>query len=414
VVVLEARTRVGGRVLTQRIESQSSPSPLVVELGAEFVHGLPVETWLLIRKGRLPVYELDGKYLRFDGARLAPAQAIDGQEGVLGRMIDWADCELRNRDASFSDFLLAAGIRGSAARRAVTYVEGFNAAESDVISVASLARQQRAEDAIAGDRLFRLTDGYDQLPEYLYGLFIEAGGRLLLEHTVQQLDWRAGEVLVTGRAVSGTEFRLRARSAIVTVPLGVLQAGAIRISPVPDGILQQARLMAMGSVLRATLSFRSRFWEESSSALQGLSFLFADEGLPAVWWTAAPSPAATMTGWIGGARLVADARHRIATQAHGDLTSWYLEALAKLLGEEEASLRRSLIGCHWHDWDRDALSRGAYSYVPRGAIDASDGMSEPVEHTLFFAGEHTDTSGQWGTVHGALRSGLRAAAQALD
>jgi monoamine oxidase len=35
----------------------------------------------------------------------------------------------------------------------------------------------------------------------------------------------------------------------------------------------------------------------------------------------------------------------------------------------------------------------------------------PVEKTLFFAGEHTDTSGHWGTVHGALRSGYRVAEQ---
>jgi monoamine oxidase len=38
-------------------------------------------------------------------------------------------------------------------------------------------------------------------------------------------------------------------------------------------------------------------------------------------------------------------------------------------------------------------------------------MTLPVADTLFFAGEHTDTTGHWGTVHGALGSGLRAAAQ---
>jgi monoamine oxidase len=40
-------------------------------------------------------------------------------------------------------------------------------------------------------------------------------------------------------------------------------------------------------------------------------------------------------------------------------------------------------------------------------------MSEPVADTLYFAGEHTDTTGHWGTVHAALRSGLRAAQQIL-
>ena len=48
---------------------------------------------------------------------------------------------------------------------------------------------------------------------------------------------------------------------------------------------------------------------------------------------------------------------------------------------------------------------------PAGALDASAKMTEPVDDTLYFAGEHTDTSGHWGTVHGALRSGLRAATQ---
>ena len=40
-------------------------------------------------------------------------------------------------------------------------------------------------------------------------------------------------------------------------------------------------------------------------------------------------------------------------------------------------------------------------------------MTLPAADTLYFAGEHTDTTGHWGTVHGALRSGLRAARQLL-
>jgi monoamine oxidase len=43
--------------------------------------------------------------------------------------------------------------------------------------------------------------------------------------------------------------------------------------------------------------------------------------------------------------------------------------------------------------------------------DASQLMTNPVEETLFFAGEHTDTGGDWGTVHGALSSGIRVTRQ---
>jgi monoamine oxidase len=74
-------------------------------------------------------------------------------------------------------------------------------------------------------------------------------------------------------------------------------------------------------------------------------------------------------------------------------------------------LQKQLLSWHTHDWQADPYAMGAYSYAPAGALDASALMSEPVQDTLYFAGEHTDVSGHWGTVHAALRSGLRAAEQ---
>ena len=61
------------------------------------------------------------------------------------------------------------------------------------------------------------------------------------------------------------------------------------------------------------------------------------------------------------------------------------------------------------DWAGDPYARGAYSYIPVGGLDAPAELAAPVEGRLFFAGEATDTAGDPGTVHGALRSGERAA-----
>jgi len=72
-----------------------------------------------------------------------------------------------------------------------------------------------------------------------------------------------------------------------------------------------------------------------------------------------------------------------------------------------------LTSWHYHDWFADAYARGAYSYVPAGALDAPERMTHPVEDTLYFAGEHTDVTGHWGTVHAALSAGSRAAAAIL-
>jgi monoamine oxidase len=88
--------------------------------------------------------------------------------------------------------------------------------------------------------------------------------------------------------------------------------------------------------------------------------------------------------------------------------------LAAALGRPATELQTRLLSCHSHDWQSDPFARGAYSYAPAGALDASARLTAPVEGTLFFAGEHTDTEGHWGTVHGALASGLRAAAQILE
>ena len=45
VLLLEARGRIGGRIHTQREIGSSLP----IELGAEFVHGTPAETWDILR-----------------------------------------------------------------------------------------------------------------------------------------------------------------------------------------------------------------------------------------------------------------------------------------------------------------------------------------------------------------------------
>jgi len=62
-----------------------------------------------------------------------------------------------------------------------------------------------------------------------------------------------------------------------------------------------------------------------------------------------------------------------------------------------------------HDWQADPFARGGYAVTPVGALAAPRLLAQPVADTLFFAGEHTHTGGQAGTVHGAMETGERAA-----
>jgi monoamine oxidase len=124
-----------------------------------------------------------------------------------------------------------------------------------------------------------------------------------------------------------------------------------------------------------------------------------------------PDTAAMITAWGGGSKVaLIEGAPGTAAKAEA-LLKRCLTTLASALGVPTITVQQLLLSWHCHDWQADPYARGAYSYVPARAIDASVKLTEPVEDTLYFAGEHTDTTGHWGTVHAAVRSGLRAAAQ---
>ncbi|MFT4114435.1 flavin monoamine oxidase family protein [Silvibacterium sp.] len=381
VILVEARERVGGRLLTVRPPGSALP----VELGAEFVHGRPPELLALLEEAGLSIFEREGELLCHDGTQFT--------DGGMDESFEVLDALPEEGDRSFDAFLQEAKLPEAIAERTQQYVEGFNAADAGRIGTASLRRQQEAEEEIEGDRGFRVREGYDRLAEFVAERFEAAGGELRLSSPVEEIIWQQGEVHV--RLRGGEE--LWAAKVVLTLPLGVLQAGAVRI--VPEVKTEAISAMAMGAAARLTLVFSERFWEPE------MSFLITEEKPLRVWWSASPDDAPCLTGWVGGPRTLEAPADDMA------LVLAALESLGRVFGRDD--LEGLLVSAHRHDWLADAWSRGAYSYAPAGALGASAVMAEPVEDTLYFAGEHTDTTGHWGTVHGALRSGLRAAAQVL-
>jgi monoamine oxidase len=423
VVVLEARDRVGGRIFTRRINGVGSSGAIPIELGAEFIHGLPEEIWTLVRQAKLITYELQGSHLVLANGRLE--RQDDHEErvsDVLQGLETWMNARTGLRDMSFADYLKLAPVDKRGAEAAAGYVEAFNAADQHVIGIAALTKQQRAEDAIQGERIFRVQMGYDTVPHLLAEDIVRAGCPILLKHKVMRVAWSPGSVTVSGLDDRNREFMLQGHRAIIALPLSILQADEVQFEPSPSAVLAQAARMRMGTVVRVILVFRSRFWRDEAwtiarpslqTELERLSFLFTPHRTPTTWWTPRPNDAPTITGWIGGP-AAEEFRDNLRANGPDTLLRECLRVLSAAFGVPEAELERSLSSWHRHDWDADEFARGAYSYVPSGALDAPDKMTIPVEETLYFAGEHTDTTGHWGTVHGALRSGLRAARQFLE
>ena len=382
VTLIEARDRPGGRIYTV------AGDELPIELGAEFIHGFPQELLHLVDEAGLTRFELEGDFRCFRQGRLGDCgdqREVDRLFDQLGRL-DGLEADL-----TFSEFLVQRGLDPEAATLATNYVEGFNAADASRISLLALAKQQAAEDAISADRVSRVVEGYARVPEFLLRKFEEAGGEWIPSAPVRTISWQPGAVKV--ETETGSVFE--ANAAIVTLPLGVLQTRTVAFQPEPQ-ILRVANQLVMGPAARVVYQFDRKFWPED------ISFFFAPEQVPPTWWTTSPKASAVLTGWIAGRKL--------ASRSVQELPNAGLATLSTVLGVDAGP---RLVHWRQHDWQADRYSLGAYTYVPKGALHASEGLSVPVEGTLFFAGEHTDTTGHWGTVHGALRSGYRAAKQVL-
>lgn len=140
-----------------------------------------------------------------------------------------------------------------------------------------------------------------------------------------------------------------------------------------------------------------------------LSFLFTDDPTFPTWWSSNPLPYPILTGWSAGRHVLAlkglstDEAIRKAT-----------DSLARIMEMNPRDLGKRLTGAYTHDWQIDPFSRGAYSYVAVGGIDAARALAAPVADTLYFAGEATNAYGYNGTVHGAMATGNRAAQEILQ
>jgi monoamine oxidase len=90
-----------------------------------------------------------------------------------------------------------------------------------------------------------------------------------------------------------------------------------------------------------------------------------------------------------------------------------MESLSVVFGGRPRS-EFELEAAYLHNWQTDPFARGAYSYLAVGGNDARSALAAPLEDTLFFAGEATDTQDEAATVTGALQSGDRAAREVME
>ena len=411
VIVLEARPRIGGRIDTQRLPGWPAP----VEAGAEFVHGRPPNLMraLAAAGARLGVHPQRHERARRGGV---------GSSETLWRQARRCIDDLPDEDVSVTDVLrrreFARRLSPEARRMVIGFVEGFNASDATRVSVRSLVEQAEATEAEGGDALHRVRDGYDRLLQHLAAPIARVPGALRLATVVTGVRWggpRGVEIVGARRAGRHAVARAGARRAdhaAARRAAGAPRARRARSGSCPRCPREAARDRAAGDGQRhqggaAAAAAGRRRRAGGARAATCRSYTWATRPcrpggcrgrFPRRCWSAG-SPGRRADRFAARYRDP-DARLRAALRRPGARD----RARARRRHRGRRGRARVRLG-------RRPVGARRLQLDPGRRLDAPAALAAPVGGRLFFAGEATDTVGDPGTVHGAMTTGTRAAAQ---
>ncbi|MBI1885038.1 MAG: FAD-dependent oxidoreductase [Chloroflexi bacterium] len=416
VMLLEARERVGGRVLNRAIGDGN-----VVDLGAQWVgpgHDRIMALARTVEVETFPTYE-EGLHVDcHDGERAVygdtPPDAPWVREVVaavqrleeMARQIDaeapWESPGAQRLDGQTVESWLQANVAGEAARaRLRLAVEGVYAAEPFDFSMLHLLAYARFNGGFfymlstrGGAQQDRFEGGSQLLAIRLAD---QLGDALWLSCPVRRIQQDAG-----GAVVEGDGFRLACRRVVVAVAPAL--AGRIEYEPpLPPLRDQLTQRVPMGSVIKVHVVYDEPFWRAESLSGRAMS----DSGPIKITFDGSPrsgSPG-VLTGFIEGSEA-----RSFSGVPEGERRDAVLRCLERYFGPKAASPAEYVD----HDWSAERYSRGCYGAVfPPGTwVEYGRALRQPVGR-IHWAGTETATAFA-GYMEGAVRSGERAAAEVME
>lgn len=397
VTVLEGRGRIGGRVWTDH----TWPG-IPLDMGAAWIHGVTGNPIMALAEqfGVKTARSNYGNYQVYDGHGRALSHVEMAELEVMLTAVDEVIADAQwSTDA---DMPLATPLASAAREEKLTpaqmvqlhyvinsAIEQEYAADVDELS---LWEWNQDEEQSGHDVLF--PGGYDQIVNRL-----AAGLDIRLNHIVSQVAYGDGGVTITTN-----QGVFHGNRAIVTVPLGVLQKGAITFSP-PLPAWKQAAIdrLRMGVLNKTYLRFPRQFWEQEVELIGRMAAPKGEwaEFLNIAYYTGQPVLVGFNVAHVGRA---------LEPLADEEIVAGMMDALRGMYGRAIPNPDAWLIT----RWAADPFAYGSYSFIPPGASgDDYVALARPVEGRLFFAGEATNRAHP-ATVHGAYLSGLRAAGEVME
>lgn len=409
--VLEARDRVGGRC------AHAVLAGVDVDLGAEFSHGDGAVLALCADAHVSPraLYSWDEDApadlrarLSVDGALLDPSgdhavpRACRALYEELMSDARWSIGTSASADVSFASLARARGLPPAV----VGALDAMHAVEyATCLDDLGVVEWRRREEVLSGRSCstdFSLLGKYTHALGWLARRAVAAGARLRLASAVRCVAALDAEACVL---VDGERFD----RAIVTVPLGVLQSGEVRLDGVSIAFREAVRAVRFHGASKVIVAIAPAEWARQLPGGQPLVPMVLCAGDAGDFarqiWTRVSEPAGIVivTGFLAGPRDCAAAEALTTDEAAESL----LAQLARVLGCAFPPLR--CVDALKIDWRADEWSRGGYSSPTVGAVGAWRRLQRTGSRVLLYAGEAAHERGS--TVDSALESGRRAAAE---
>ena len=80
----------------------------------------------------------------------------------------------------------------------------------------------------------------------------------------------------------------------------------------------------------------------------------------------------------------------------------------------EESVNTAFLNFQIVRWSQEPFIGGGISFPSLNGVGQKEILAKPINNTLFFAGEATNTNGHEGTIHGAMESSYRAVKEILE
>ncbi|MEV0247060.1 FAD-dependent oxidoreductase [Nocardia sp. NPDC050712] len=413
VAVLEARERVGGRLLNDEL-----PGGAPIEVGGQWVGPGQDHVLALLDELGLTTFptHVAGRHIAEIGTRrseyrgripklpplaLADIAQLQWRLDRIGRRVAATDPWLADRadvlDAqTFATWLARAGHTGGGRSFFRVIIEAVFSAEPEDLSALWVAHYVGAAgglDALintaGGAQQDRIVGGSQSLA---LALAAELGDRVTLGAPVTEIAWDDAGVRVTAGATT-----VRARRAVIAVPPPL--AARIRCTPgLPGDRDQLVQRMPMGRVIKINVAYDEPFWRgaglsgQANSDRRPLGTVFDNtppEGAPGV-----------LVGFLEGRHADIGARM--------DLPERRARVLDDLAGYFGPPARKPIAYIE-RDWAEEEFSRGCYgAFTTPGTLTRFGPALRAPIGPLHWAG--TETATRWaGYMDGAAESGHRVA-----